>query len=211
MPHFIDLTPEKRGVVLRNLLSKKEKLEDGRHVTNIDGTSEDVDEFPTQENFDKFKLFLINSGLMDPYLRQSVLPQITNEMLGGYAVNRALTIPYSKSSIISEIGSGLEAKRKLGFTQAEMKLDIQNQAISHPVQFLKDKTLDIKNINERAYNTYKEAYDKFRTFGYSDEEAFEKAKVAANAFKNELLKVHEKEYPPLLEKDARSRIGQNVI
>lgn len=208
--NFIALTNKQKGFLIKKWIQNPKSLF-GVGNYNVDeiGTIVNLDNVPTEDEFELFKGELVSRGVLDPFVKRALQIYIEDE-LGALAVNADLTLTPKQSGELLAVGLRGEAYRKLGFREEEIHNTLVNTAITNPKNFLKDKAADIEHINGLAFKAYQDAYNKYREFGYADNEAFDKAKSAATGYKNELMKTHNKQYSEKLSSDAKGRIGQII-
>lgn len=205
MTDFINLSPEKKEYLLRSLIAGSQQLAvgDGTAAQNLEtgpGTIESITNSPTQNELTNFKVALLSLGYMDKLLVKLPLIDIK---IANMIADKSLSTQITENTIANY---GSEALRKLGYTEEESKNQLLQSAIGEPRKYLEKKFKNIAEINKIAYKTWQEAYAKYREFGYDEDTAFKKAKRAADAYKDQLMKQHEEEFPEKLTNDAKSRI-----
>lgn len=205
MTDFINLSPEKKEYLLRSLIAGSQQLAvgDGTGPQNLEtgpGTIESITNSPTQNELTNFKVALISLGYMDKLLVKLPLIDIK---IANMIADKSLSTQITENTIANY---GSEVLRKLGYTEEESKNQLLQSAIGEPRKYLEKKFKNIAEINKIAYKTWQEAYSKYREFGYDEDTAFKKAKRAADAYKDQLMKQHEEEFPEKLTNDAKSRI-----
>lgn len=217
--NFMDLSEEERGFLLkkwlRNLTDQPTPIGDNgdapRMILSQGGVQKNIQNLPTDAQLNTLKNLLTVGGSMNQVFGN--VPNLSNRVLGAMIPDRTLAYATNVSQSLmktSQASAQSEHFRKLGFEEEEVTNEIMQTAVTNPKEFIKRKNEDIVSINKQAFEAYTKAYTSFREFGYSDESAFEKAKSAAQSYKNELMKVHNKQFSESLTKDAKSRIGQNV-
>lgn len=205
---FNTLTPNERGKLIRTWITDKtgpNRLINGTTIYQLNNETININaNIPTVNEIELFFSDLVKDGRAVDPLFNNIITVDDNSLAGMYAVQD----DESELLLATRAGtSSYEAKRKLGYTQEEVKNNIIQKAVGTPKLYLADKYKDIENINNRAYEAWQKAYAKYRDFGYDEETAFNKAKTAADSFKAQLMKEHETEYPDKLTADAKSRIG----
>lgn len=105
----------------------------------------------------------------------------------------------------------IEGARKMGITKEQLLEKRKADAVLDPKKFIQAKLNDRNKNQATAMKTYQDQYDKYyNTYGYSEEEAHEKAKKAAQAVSDYLEKQHALEYPMASYNEAKDRIRQNA-
>ena len=217
--NFMDLTPEQRGYLVKRWISNITEVptpigdngDAARFLEVLPGTIKQVQNLPTDAELVEFKQTLLMQGNMNPIFQNAIL--LNNKSIGNLIQARDLTLGKdARDRSIRLRGADVQSEqyRKLGFEEEEVTNEMKQQAVTKPADFIMRKNNDIANINQQAFKAYTKAYTSFRDFGYSDDTAFKKAKTAAQSYKNELMKVHNKQFSETLVNDAKSRIGQNV-
>lgn len=206
MTEFIKLDKKIQNALLVDWLSGYQQLKDGEDdgATPVEyeynGIAIKVGDRPTVAELAKFKELLISSGRKDSLLGSLFLGDLTV-----FYEDKSLKSS-DELALSGAISGSNEAVRKLGYAEEESKNIIMQSAIGEPRKYLAAKFAQISEINKLSYKTWQEAYAKYRKFGYDEDTAFEKAKKAADAYKDQLMKQHMEQYPEKLTNDAKSRI-----
>lgn len=210
MTDYKDLTALQRIYLLKYWF--KEGITEpktGNLVVSSAGDVVNVTAVPSDTELQEFKNKLIVMGGLDPVFGRALTID-DNELLPFIGDRNDLTGGQEEYGLRS-VSAKNEAYRKIGFTEEEYNNRQIQLAVTKPKEFLDKKNKDIEDINKRSFTVYGQAYDKYRTFGYSEDDAFMKAKKAANAFKDKLMDVHREEYPEKLARQATDKISQNVV
>lgn len=176
-------------------------IADGTDVNVSAGTQKKLENVPNLTNFYNY---LLQSDAINKNLLGNIISLTNSKLMELFKTDKYKTTSYRSINRYSE------DYKKLGYDKEIIKNERINSAILDPVTYLKNKADDEKRIIDKAYNSYNEAYEQYRKFGYDENTAFEKAKLAANAYKQQLDKIHEKEFPAEITKDAKSRIVKNA-
>lgn len=215
---FSAISNERRGALLRVLLTDDKVVAllpaddaavdfDAQNLTQGLGIGT-VNNLPTAANVRNLRSFLQTSGLIDTLIGKTVF--LANSELGSRFGDRNLTIGAQQAvQAISDLNTE-EASRKLGFRTEERTLNRKLQAVTDPLRFIQDKNNDIQRINNLAIQGYNESYQKFREFGYSQDDAFDRAKKSATVLRENLMKQHMIEFPVSLENEAKNKIVKTI-
>lgn len=201
MSKFGELPVEYRRYILEQNFKGLKISETGSGTFNINGNEISVIELPNAEQIKEMKEKLLKIGVLDRLYGSLIVGDITSYLLAEKEEEGL------KSATSSTMRMMDENKRKLGFEFEEKRNNLMTKAITDPISYINSKEADLKIINGRAFETFKEANAKYLEFGYDKETAFHKAKKATEAFKEQLLKAHNEEFPAKLVDEAKQRIS----
>lgn len=126
-------------------------------------------------------------------------------------VAEVITRAFKGGESVSQSINTLEGARKMGLTKEQLMDKRKADAVLDPKFFIQEKLKDRANNQATAMKTYEDQYKKYyNVYGYSKEEAHDKAKKAAEAVNKYLEEQHSKEFPEVSFKEAKDRITQNV-